>query len=100
MVTYKIFYTKEARDDIPKLKAAQLARKAKSLVEILRVNPYQTPPPFEKLQGGYDGAFSRRINLKHRLVYEVLSNDTGLKDPAGNLYKGSVKILRMWTHYA
>jgi Txe/YoeB family toxin of toxin-antitoxin system len=97
---YKIFYTGEAREDIPKLKAAKLDRKAKSLVKILRENPYQTPPSFEKLQGGYDGAFSRRINLKHRLVYEVLGNDAELKDPEGNLYKGCVKIIRMWTHYA
>lgn len=84
---YTIVYTKRAAADIPKLKAAKLDHKAKALIEVLRENPYQTPPPYEKLVGDLQGAYSRRINLKHRLVYEVLEE------------KQTVKILSLWTHY-
>ena len=84
---YKILYTKKAASDIPKLKAAKLDKKAKALIEVLRSNPYQNPPPYEKLLGDLSGAYSRRINVKHRLVYAV-SDD-----------KLEVKILSMWTHY-
>ena len=87
MVVYSIVYTKKAAADIPKLKAANLDTKAKALIELLRANPYQTPPSFEKLQGDLAGAYSRRINIQHRLVYEVLENEK------------TVKVLRMWTHY-
>ena len=84
---YTIVYTKKAAVDIPKLKSAQLDTKAKALIEILRENPYQTPPPYEKLIGDLQGAYSRRINVKHRLVYEVLEE------------VNTVKIISLWTHY-
>lgn len=84
---YTIFYSKKAAKDIPKLKAANLDKKALALIEILKKNPFQTPPPYEKLVGDLQGAYSRRINIKHRLVYQV-SEETS-----------SVKILSMWTHY-
>lgn len=87
MVAYSIVYTEKAASDIPKLKAAKLDKKAKALIEILRVNPYQTPPPYEKLQGALQGAYSRRINIQHRLVYEVLKGAQ------------TVKIISLWTHY-
>lgn len=84
---YTIVYTKSAKNDIPKLKAAKLDKKAKALIELIRNNPFQSPPSFEKLQGDLQGAYSRRINLKHRLVYEVIED------------KKTVKIISMWTHY-
>lgn len=87
MVMYEIFYTKNAANDVQKLKAAKLDRKARALIDLLRENPFQNPPPYEKLQGDLQGAYSRRINIKHRLVYEVMDDQK------------SVKILSMWTHY-
>ncbi|MCO7111360.1 Txe/YoeB family addiction module toxin [Gemmiger formicilis] len=83
---YSIVYTKKAAGDIPKLKAARLD-KAKALIDLLRENPYQTPPPYEKLVGNLKGAYSRRINIQHRLVYEVVEDAK------------TVKILSLWTHY-
>lgn len=84
---YKIVYTKTAAKDIPKLKGAHLDEKAKALIEILRSDPYQMPPPYEKLVGDLNGAYSRRINLQHRLVYEVYEVEQ------------TIKILSLWTHY-
>lgn len=84
---YSIVYTKKAANDIPNLKAAKLEKKTKALIELIRENPYQTPPPYEKLQGDLQGAYSRRINIKHRLVYEVLEEEQ------------TVKIISLWTHY-
>lgn len=84
---YSIVYTKKAVKDIPSLKAAQLASKVQALIEIIREKPFQTPPPYEKLQGDLQGAYSRRINIKHRLVYEVLEIEQ------------VIKIISMWTHY-
>lgn len=84
---YKIVYTKKAVKDIEKLKSAKLDKKTKPLIELIRENPFQTPPSYEKLQGDLSGAYSRRINLKHRFVYEVLEDEK------------TVKILSMWTHY-
>ena len=84
---YAVIYTKKAVRDIPKLKAAKLDIKAKTLIDILREDPYRTPPPYEKLVGEFDGAYSRRINIKHRLVYEVLEDEQ------------QVKIISLWTHY-
>ena len=72
---YSVVYTKKAANDIPSLKAAKLEKKAKALMELLKSNPYQTPPPYEKLQGDLQGAYSRRINIKHRLVYEILEEE-------------------------
>lgn len=76
---YSIVYTKKAVNDIPKLKSAKLDKKAKALIELIRENPYQTPPPYEKLQGDLQGAYSRRINIKHRLVYEVFEEEQTVK---------------------
>jgi len=84
---YAVVYTKKSVNDIPKLKAAKLDNKAKMLIELIKQNPYQTPPPYEKLQGSLQGAYSRRINIKHRLVYEVLEDEK------------TVKIISLWTHY-
>ena len=84
---YEIFYTKNAANDVQKLKAAKLDKKARALIDLLRENPFQNPPPYEKLQGDLQGAYSRRINIKHRLVYQVLEDQK------------AVKILSMWTHY-
>lgn len=87
MVVYKIVYTKKAVNDIKNLKSAKLDKKAKVLIELVRENPFQTPPPYEKLLGDLKGAYSRRINIKHRFVYEVLENEK------------TIKILSMWSHY-
>ena len=84
---YKILYTKNAVSAIPKLKSVHLDKKAKALIELLKENPYTTPPGYEKLQGDLSGAYSRRINIKHRLVYQVDDD------------KKTVKIISMWTHY-
>lgn len=87
MVNYKVVFTKQAQKDAEKLSASGLKSKAEQLIEILRDNPYQTPPFYEKLIGDLAGAYSRRINIQHRLVYEVIAN--------GKV----VKVIRMWTHY-
>lgn len=84
---YSIVYTKKATNDIPKLKAAKLESKAKALIDLIRNNPYQTPPSYEKLQGDLQGGYSRRINIKHRLVYEVYEDAR------------TVKIISLWSHY-
>ena len=86
-MTWEIVYTKQAQKDAMKLAAAGLKPKALELLAILRENPFQTPPPFEKLVGDLAGAYSRRINIKHRLVYQILEKEK------------VVKIIRMWTHY-
>jgi Txe/YoeB family toxin of toxin-antitoxin system len=87
MVGWRFVYTNQAEKDAKKLSKSGLKRKAESLLEILKKNPYHQPPPFEKLVGDLEGAYSRRINIQHRLVYQVLGNQK------------TVKILRMWTHY-
>lgn len=84
---YAIVYTKAAVKDIPKLKAAHLDDKAKALIAVIRENPYQTPPSYEKLVGDLKGLYSRRINQQHRLVYEVLEAEK------------AVKIISLWSHY-
>ena len=84
---YKIVYTKTALKDIPKLKSAHLDQTPKNLIEVIRNNPFQAPPPYEKLVGDMTGAYSRRINIKHRLVYQVYENVK------------TVKIISLWSHY-
>ncbi len=84
---WRVVFTKRALKDAKKLSAAGLRSKAEELLNILRENPYQTPPPFEKLIGDLSGAYSRRINIQHRLVYQILDDEK------------TVKIIRMWTHY-
>jgi Txe/YoeB family toxin of toxin-antitoxin system len=86
-VKWRIVFTKQAQNDAKKLTAAGLRSKAERLLDILRENPYQTPPPFEKLVGDLAGAHSRRINIQHRLIYEILNKEK------------VVKVIRMWTHY-
>ena len=87
MVKYKILYSKNALKDAKKLSYAGLATKAQKLIEILKENPLQNPPPYEKLVGNLKGAYSRRINIQHRIVYEVRQKDK------------IIRILRMWSHY-
>jgi toxin YoeB len=86
-VSWQLVYTRQARKDAKKLAASGLKAKAQALLEILETDPFQTPPAYEKLVGDLEGAFSRRINVQHRLVYEVLEAEK------------VVKVLRMWTHY-
>jgi Txe/YoeB family toxin of toxin-antitoxin system len=83
---WRIVFTKQAQKDAKRLAAAGLRTKAEKLLDILRENPYQTPPPFEKLLGDLSGAYSRRINIQHRLVYQVVNDEK------------VVKVIRMWTH--
>jgi Txe/YoeB family toxin of toxin-antitoxin system len=87
-VKWKLVYTKHAQKDAKKLAASGLKGKARALLEVLEANPYQNPPPYEKLVGDLAGAYSRRINIQHRIVYQVLENER------------IVKVLRLWTHYA
>ena len=93
---YKIFYTKQALKDLNNLKKSGISAKAKALVDIIRENPYQIPPRYEKLVGNLEGIISRRINIQHRLVYQVYE-EAFVED--GIEYKGIIKIIRMWTHY-
>jgi Txe/YoeB family toxin of toxin-antitoxin system len=86
-VNFQLFFTKQAQKDAKKLASAGLKPKAEKLLQILRINPYQDPPPYEKLIGDLAGAYSRRINIQHRLVYQVIDEDH------------IVKVLRLWTHY-
>ena len=87
MVEYKILYSKLAQKDAKKLFATNLQNKAKELIEAIKKDPFQNPPPYEKLVGNLSGAYSRRINIQHRLVYEVREEDKVLR------------ILRMWSYY-
>jgi Txe/YoeB family toxin of toxin-antitoxin system len=86
-VSWKIVYTKQAQKDAKKLAASGMKLKVQRLLGIIAENPYQTPPPYEKLVGDLAGAYSRRINIQHRLVYQVLEDIR------------TIKVLRMWTHY-
>jgi len=86
-VKWRLFYTKQAQKDAKKLAASGLKEKARPLLEVLEANPYQNPPPYEKLVGDLAGAYSRRINIQHRVVYQVLEKER------------IVKVLRLWTHY-
>ena len=86
-MSWQLVYTKQAQKDAKKLAAAGLKRKAEELLESISENPFQTPPPYEKLVGDLSGAYSRRINIQHRLVYQVYKDEK------------IVKVLRMWTHY-
>jgi Txe/YoeB family toxin of toxin-antitoxin system len=88
MVKWKLVYTKQVRKDAKKLKSANLQEKAISILKILEEDPLMSPPPYEKLVGDLTGAYSRRINIQHRIVYQIIENDH------------IVKVIRMWTHYA
>ena len=84
---WELYFTRQAKKDARKLAAAGLKEKAEALLAIIQDNPYQTLPPYEKLVGDLSGAFSRRINIQHRLVYQVLDDQK------------TIKVLRLWTHY-
>jgi len=87
VVTWAVVYAKQALKDAKKVKAGGLKDKVQSLLALLESDPFQNPPPFEKLVGDLSGAYSRRINIQHRLVYEVFEEQR------------TVRVLRMWTHY-
>lgn len=86
-MSWAIVYTKQAQKDGQKLAASGLKPKAQALINIIKINPFQNPPPYEKLVGDLSGAYSRRINIQHRIVYEVFPE------------LEVIKVLRMWTHY-
>jgi len=86
-VSYKLVYTRHAKKDATKLKATPLARNAKELLSIIQEDPFAEPPPFEALVGDLKGAFSRRINIQHRFVYQVMEDER------------VIKVIRLWTHY-
>jgi Txe/YoeB family toxin of toxin-antitoxin system len=86
-VSWELVYTKQAQKDAKKLAASGLKKKAEGLLELIKENPYQNPPPYEKLVGDLSGAYSRRINIQHRLVYQVYEEES------------TIKIIRLWTHY-
>ena len=87
MSKWRLVYTRQAQKDAKKLASSGLRTKAEAILKILAADPFRTPPPFEKLVGDLGGAYSRRINIQHRVVYQVLK--------AVRI----VKVLRMWTHY-
>ena len=86
-MSWQVVFTKQAQKDARNLSSAGLKQKAQLLLSVVAENPFQTPPPYEKLVGDLAGAYSRRINIQHRLVYQVLETEL------------TVKVLRMWTHY-
>jgi toxin YoeB len=86
-VKYELVFTRQARKDAKKLKGTPLAKKAKELLEMIGNDPFADPPPFEALVGDLKGAYSRRINIQHRLVYQIFSDQM------------KVKVIRLWTHY-
>lgn len=87
MVNYELFFTKQADKDKKFIKEAGLENKTRELLKILSINPFQNPPPYEALVGNLKGFYSRRINIQHRLVYQILKEEK------------IVKVIRMWTHY-
>lgn len=87
MVKWRLVFAKDALKDAKKLSAASLKERAQALLDVLAQDPFQNPPPFEKLVGDLEGAYSRRINIQHRLVYEVFKKER------------TVRVLRMWSHY-
>ncbi len=87
MVEYKVIYSKLVLKDAKKLTSANLSKKAQNLIDIIKKDPFQTPPPYEKLVGNLSGLYSRRINIQHRIIYEVREEDR------------VVRVHRMWTHY-
>lgn len=84
---YKLYFTKQAQKDAKKIKRAGLKQNVEQLLEIIEKNPYQNPPPYEKLVGDLSGAYSRRINIQHRLIYQIYEKEN------------AVKVIRLWSHY-
>jgi toxin YoeB len=93
VVEWKLKFSPRAKKDADKLKASGLKEKAQGVLEIIKRNPWQTPPPYEKLVGDLQGKYSRRINIKHRIVYEIAEKE----QEKG--FKGIIKVLGMWTYY-
>ena len=87
MVKYKLFYTKQAQKDAKKLSNSNLKKKAEELLKILKIDPFRRPPKYEALVGELKGCYSRRINIQHRIVYQIYEEEK------------AVKVIRMWTHY-
>ena len=87
MVNWELRYTRQAQKDAKKLSASGLKKKAQALLDVIREDPYQNPPPYEKLVGDLAGVYSRRINIQHRLVYQVYEEEH------------VIKVIRLWTHY-
>ena len=87
LVGWRLFFTRQSQKDAKKLAAAGKKPKAEKILRILSDNPYRTPPPYQKLNGDLDGYYSRRIDIQHRLVYQVFTKER------------AVKVIRMWTHY-
>lgn len=86
-MSWELLYTRQAQKDAKKLSASGLKKKAQALLQVIKKDPYQNPPPFEKLVGDLSGAYSRRINIQHRLVYQVYKEEH------------AIKVIRLWTHY-
>ncbi|MFN2266873.1 MAG: Txe/YoeB family addiction module toxin [Desulfonatronovibrio sp.] len=86
-MSWKVVFTKQAQKDAKKISSSGLKSKAEDIIEILKQNPYQAPPSYEKLVGDLSGAYSRRLNIQHRIVYQIFNDEK------------TVKIIRMWTHY-
>jgi len=86
-VTWKLVYTKQVQKDARKLASSGLKNKATALLDIIQMDPYQNPPPYEKLVGDLSGAYSRRINIQHRLIYQIYDKEK------------TIKVIRLWTHY-
>lgn len=93
---FYIVYDKQATKDIKNLKAAGLDKKARQLIELMKGDPFKVPPAYERLVGVLQGFYSRRINIQHRLVYQVYAEPVVV---SGVSYEGTIKIIRMWTHY-
>lgn len=86
-MSWKVVFTNQAQKDAKKLSSSGLKSKAEEIIELLQHNPYQTPPPYEKLIGDLSGAYSRRLNIQHRIVYQILNDEK------------IVTVIRMWTYY-
>lgn len=99
MVNYQVRFSKQADRDKQLIKQAGLEAKARALLKIMMDDPFQNPPPYEKLVGNLSKYYSRRISVQHRLVYEVIKNIEETVDKNGNFYKGYIKVIRMWSHY-
>lgn len=96
---YIVKFSKRAEKDMKLVKQSGYESKVKELLNIIMADPFHTPPAYERLVWDLRGGFSRRINLKHRLVYEILDNSENIFSPDGTPYEGIVRIIQMWTHY-
>ncbi len=93
---WEVLFTKQAAKDAKKLKGAGLDKKAKLLIEVVKADPFANPPSYEALVGSLAGLYSRRINLQHRFDYQVIQREC---EKDGIMYEGTVKVVRMWSHY-